>query len=111
MFSTKFIYRIILVVFFNFFFQNVQSCNFTYAIFSSSSVAVSSMIGYVLGIGDRHVHNILIDNFSAEVIHIDLGISFEQGKTLNTPEMVPFRLTRDIEDGNDPLNENTEYLY
>lgn len=57
------------------------------------------MIGYVLGIGDRHVHNILIDNLTAEVIHIDLGIAFEQGKTLPIPETVPFRLTRDIVDG------------
>lgn len=26
-----------------------------------------------------------------------LGIAFEQGKLLSTPETVPFRLTRDIE--------------
>lgn len=57
------------------------------------------MIGYILGIGDRHVHNILIDNMTAEIIHIDLGIAFDQGKSLPTPEMVPFRLTRDIVDG------------
>lgn len=57
------------------------------------------MIGYILGIGDRHVHNILIDNTTAEIVHIDLGIAFEQGKYLPTPEMVPFRLTRDVVDG------------
>lgn len=33
------------------------------------------------------------------MVHIDLGIAFEQGRFLNTPEMVPFRLTRDIVDG------------
>jgi len=33
------------------------------------------------------------------VVHIDLGIAFEQGRFLNTPELVPFRLTRDIVDG------------
>lgn len=54
------------------------------------------MIGYIMGIGDRHVQNILIDKTTAEVIHIDFGIAFELGKTLNTPETVPFRLTRDI---------------
>jgi ataxia telangiectasia mutated family protein len=63
------------------------------------SVAVNSMVGYVLGLGDRHVHNILIDNRTAELIHIDLGIAFNQGQLLPTPEVVPFRLTRDIVDG------------
>lgn len=28
-----------------------------------------------------------------------LGVAFEQGKTLPTPERVPFRLTRDVVDG------------
>ena len=28
-----------------------------------------------------------------------LGVAFEQGKILPTPETVPFRLTRDIVDG------------
>uniref|UniRef100_A0A182F611 Serine/threonine-protein kinase ATM n=1 Tax=Anopheles albimanus TaxID=7167 RepID=A0A182F611_ANOAL len=63
------------------------------------SVATSSMIGYILGIGDRHVQNILIDKRTAEVIHIDFGIAFELGKNLPTPETVPFRLTRDLVDG------------
>ncbi|KAH9632713.1 hypothetical protein HF086_013085 [Spodoptera exigua] len=62
----------------------------------TKSVATSSMVGYILGLGDRHVFNILIDSRTAEVIHIDLGIAFDQGKTLRTPETVPFRLTRDI---------------
>ncbi|CAH1736405.1 unnamed protein product, partial [Aphis gossypii] len=63
------------------------------------SVATTSMIGYILGLGDRHFHNILIDNNTAELIHIDFGVAFEQGTLLNTPETVPFRLTRDIVDG------------
>ncbi|XP_050523942.1 serine-protein kinase ATM isoform X2 [Daktulosphaira vitifoliae] len=63
------------------------------------SVATSSMVGYILGIGDRHVQNILIDNETAELIHIDFGIAFDQGTLLTTPETVPFRLSRDIEDG------------
>lgn len=56
-------------------------------------------MGYILGLGDRHPQNILIDCNSAELVHIDLGVAFEQGKILPTPETVPFRLTRDIEDG------------
>ncbi len=55
--------------------------------------------GYIIGLGDRHSHNVLIDQRSAEVVHIDLGVAFEQGKFLTTPERVPFRLTRDIVDG------------
>ncbi|XP_067140412.1 serine-protein kinase ATM [Centruroides vittatus] len=65
----------------------------------TQSVATSSVVGYMLGIGDRHVNNILIDVNTAEIIHIDFGIAFEQGKMLTTPETVPFRLTRDIVDG------------
>ncbi|KAG0604904.1 hypothetical protein M758_9G018000 [Ceratodon purpureus] len=63
------------------------------------SVAASSMVGYVVGLGDRHSMNILLDQVTAEVVHIDLGVAFEQGLMLKTPERVPFRLTRDIIDG------------
>ncbi|XP_033207323.1 serine-protein kinase ATM-like isoform X2 [Belonocnema kinseyi] len=61
------------------------------------SIATNSIVGYVLSVGDRHLQNILIDQTTAEVIHIDFGIAFEQGKLLSVPETVPFRLTRDIE--------------
>uniref|UniRef100_A0A0D9Y262 Serine/threonine-protein kinase ATM n=1 Tax=Oryza glumipatula TaxID=40148 RepID=A0A0D9Y262_9ORYZ len=63
------------------------------------SVAASSMVGYIVGLGDRHSQNILIDQETAEVVHIDLGVAFEQGLMLKTPERVPFRLTRDMIDG------------
>lgn len=42
------------------------------------SVAVTSMVGHVLGIGDRHGGNILLHTGTAQVVHIDLGIAFEQ---------------------------------
>lgn len=38
-----------------------------------NSVATTSMVGYVLGLGDRHTQNILIDEQTAEVVHIDFG--------------------------------------
>ncbi|XP_050985185.1 serine-protein kinase ATM [Labeo rohita] len=63
------------------------------------SVATSSIVGYIVGLGDRHIQNILIDKETAELVHIDLGVAFEQGKILPTPETVPFRLSRDIVDG------------
>ena len=65
----------------------------------TKSVASISMLGYVIGLGDRHLNNILIDQSTGEAVHIDLGICFEQGKYLPIPELVPFRLTRDVIDG------------
>ncbi len=57
------------------------------------------MAGYLIGLGDRHCANILLDVCTGQVVHIDLGIAFEQGRFLSTPERVPFRLTRNIIDG------------
>jgi ataxia telangiectasia mutated family protein len=62
------------------------------------STAAISILGHVLGLGDRHCHNILLDEKSGEVVHIDLGVSFEAGRVLPVPEVVPFRLTRDMVD-------------
>jgi len=42
------------------------------------SVATTSIVGHVLGLGDRHLSNILLDSSTGEVVHIDLGIAFEQ---------------------------------
>lgn len=63
------------------------------------SVATCSIVGFVLGIGDRHLNNILIDSTTAEMILIDFGVAFDEGKSLSTPETIPFRLTREIVDG------------
>ncbi len=63
------------------------------------STAAISILGHVLGLGDRHCQNILLDQHTGEVVHIDLGVAFEAGRILNVPEVVPFRLTRDIIDG------------
>ncbi|KAI0202202.1 phosphatidylinositol 3 [Astrocystis sublimbata] len=63
------------------------------------TTAAISMLGHVLGLGDRHGHNILLDSKNGEVVHIDLGVAFESGRVLPVPELVPFRMTRDIVDG------------
>ncbi|KAJ6781431.1 hypothetical protein PWT90_08113 [Aphanocladium album] len=63
------------------------------------TTAAISILGHVLGLGDRHGHNILLDTKTGEVVHIDLGVAFEAGRILPVPELVPFRLTRDIVDG------------
>ncbi|KAL1646059.1 Serine/threonine-protein kinase tel1 [Diplodia intermedia] len=62
------------------------------------STAAISILGHVLGLGDRHCHNILLDQQSGEAVHIDLGVAFEAGRVLPVPEVVPFRLTRDVVD-------------
>ena len=56
-----------------------------------------SMLGYILGLGDRHLDNILIDFASGDVVHIDYNVCFDKGKRLKIPEIVPFRLTQTIE--------------
>ena len=59
------------------------------------SLAVTSMVGYILGLGDRHPSNLLLDRASGKVIHIDFGDCFEVAMHREKyPEKVPFRLTR-----------------
>ncbi|CCW59851.1 unnamed protein product [Phytomonas sp. EM1] len=58
------------------------------------SLAAMSMVGYVLGLGDRHLNNLML-NANGMVVHIDFGDCFEVAmqRTLYA-EAVPFRLTR-----------------
>ena len=36
-----------------------------------------SMVGYLLGLGDRHPSNLMLDRFSGKLLHIDFGDCFE----------------------------------
>lgn len=63
----------------------------------SGTVAAMSMLGHILGLGDRHLDNILIDFSSGDVVHIDYNVCFDKGRRLKIPEIVPFRLTQTIE--------------
>lgn len=61
------------------------------------SSALMSMVGYIIGLGDRHPSNILIQRSTGNVVHIDFGESFESTlRRKDFPEKVPFRLTRMI---------------
>ncbi|KAJ3577200.1 hypothetical protein NPX13_g3370 [Xylaria arbuscula] len=59
------------------------------------SLGVMSMVGYILGLGDRHPSNLMLDRITGKIIHIDFGDCFEVAmKRDKYPERVPFRLTR-----------------
>jgi len=59
------------------------------------SLAVMSMVGHILGIGDRHPSNLMFDRDTGDVTHIDFGDCFEIAmKRSAFPEHIPFRLTR-----------------
>ncbi|OHS95000.1 PIKK family atypical protein kinase [Tritrichomonas foetus] len=59
------------------------------------TTAMTSIVGYIIGLGERHPSNLLIDRFTGKVVHIDFGDCFERAsKRSYLPEDVPFRLTR-----------------
>eukprot|EP01046_Picozoa_sp_COSAG06_P095127 COSAG06_NODE_41260_length_393_cov_0.850340_1_plen_110_part_10 len=59
------------------------------------SLATMSMVGYILGLGDRHPQNLLLDSVSGKVLHVDFGDCFEVAIHRDKfPETIPFRLTR-----------------
>ncbi|PCH40938.1 hypothetical protein WOLCODRAFT_69995 [Wolfiporia cocos MD-104 SS10] len=71
----------------------------------SRTTAVMSMVGFILGLGDRHCENILLDTCNGDMVHVDFNCLFDKasrarlGKALEVPELVPFRLTQNIVDG------------
>ncbi|KAI9344995.1 hypothetical protein BDR26DRAFT_818625 [Obelidium mucronatum] len=87
-------------VFRHFFFESFRDpamwvkCRTSY----TRSTAVTSILSWIIGLGDRHPQNTLIHKLTGSIVQIDLGIAFDQGKLLSTPELVPFRLTRDVID-------------
>ena len=62
------------------------------------SMGIYNVVNALLGIGDRHLMNIMVNEHSGELIHIDFGFAFEQAKLLPCPEYIPFRLTRELVD-------------
>jgi FKBP12-rapamycin complex-associated protein len=59
------------------------------------SLAVMSMVGYILGLGDRHPSNLMMSRRTGKILHIDFGDCFEVAMHRDKyPESVPFRLTR-----------------
>jgi serine/threonine-protein kinase ATR len=48
------------------------------------STAVWSIVGYIVGLGDRHGENILLDERNGEAIHVDFDCLFGKGKQKQT---------------------------
>lgn len=63
------------------------------------TTAVWSMVGHIVGLGDRHGENILFDSTTGDCVHVDFSCLFDRGLLLDKPEVVPFRLTQNMIDG------------
>ncbi|KAJ1956091.1 U4/U6 x U5 tri-snRNP complex Sm snRNP core protein Smg1 [Linderina pennispora] len=57
------------------------------------TIAMSSMAGYILGLGDRHLDNLLVDVSRGQLVSIDFNVCFDFGGISRVPEQVPFRMT------------------
>lgn len=98
------------------------------------STAVWSAVGHVIGLGDRHSENILLDKSSGECVHVDFDwyvpaptrktkysplsnllvvfpsrSIFDKGLHLPKPEVVPFRLTQNMVDAFGPTGADGVY--
>ena len=62
-------------------------------------MAIWSVFGYLVGLGDRHLENILICNKTSKICMIDLECVFNYGLKLPVPEIVDFRFTKNIRSG------------
>lgn len=63
------------------------------------SLSALSITSYILGIGDRHMDNFLLNSANGRVVGIDFGHAFGTAtQFLYIPELMPFRLTRQLID-------------
>ncbi|KND04346.1 uncharacterized protein SPPG_00077 [Spizellomyces punctatus DAOM BR117] len=70
----------------------------------AKSLATLNICSYLLGIGDRHAENFLIDMTTGQIVGIDFGHAFGSAtEVLPIPELIPFRLTRQMELALEPL--------
>lgn len=69
-------------------------CFFTLRNNFASSLATMGIGNWIMGIGDRHLSNLLICKNSGKIIGIDFECAFGMAtRNLHIPEMVPLRLT------------------
>ena len=64
----------------------------------TDTYATSSAASYLIGIGDRHLENFLIDTVQGTVVPIDFGHAFGTAVMSQiVPELVPFRMTPQVQ--------------
>lgn len=68
-----------------------------------TSLAAMNIAGWLLGIGDRHLSNILLDDKTGRLIGIDFGMAFGAASDTSVPELVPFRLSTHFVNVLEPL--------
>lgn len=68
------------------------------------SLAIASAISYIIGLGDRHLDNIMINN-KGQIFHVDYGYIMENPKT-NIFDMPHIKVTNDIIDFLGGVNSN-----
>uniref|UniRef100_A0A336M7V8 non-specific serine/threonine protein kinase n=1 Tax=Culicoides sonorensis TaxID=179676 RepID=A0A336M7V8_CULSO len=67
------------------------------------SIAAISISHWILGIGDRHLDNTLIDTKTFKLIGIDFGHAFGTAtRQLQVPELIPFRMTKQLQSVMEP---------
>ena len=75
------------------------------------STAIWSMTSFLVGLGDRHPGNIMINKNTGEIIHIDFGYVALKGLSLGVPEIVDFRLTINLRKNLGLFEENGLFNY
>lgn len=61
------------------------------------TLSTFNVASYIIGIGDRHLENFLLDHKTGGLIGIDFGHAFGSAtQFLPIPELIPFRLTRQL---------------
>lgn len=71
-----------------------------------TAYATMCVAHWILGIGDRHLGNVLIAIGSGRCLGIDFGLAFGAGIDQKIPELMPFRLTPQILGLLKPFTEN-----
>lgn len=56
------------------------------------------MAGHIVGLGDRHCDNLLIDIKRGTNVQIDFGHLFDSARDLPYPEVMAFRLSQNMVD-------------
>ena len=75
------------------------------------STAIWSMTCFLVGLGDRHLGNIMVNQKTGEIIHIDFGYVALKGLSLGVPEIVDFRFTLNIRKNLGLFEENGLFNY